>query len=79
MVNKKERLEDKIVRVLRDSGESSMSDWSLADAIWDNCMQKSQPGNGVRIAHIRRAANNGSLISGYVASFNGAFMVMLNK
>lgn len=78
MNNKKERLEDKIESILIESGESSLSDWDLANKIWDNCMTSPKSGNGVRIAHIRRAAYKSEKLDSFIDS-NGSVSVCLSK
>lgn len=50
------RLADRIKAVFDAEGVTSMDTWSLANALYDNCMQRSQPGNGGRIAVIVKAA-----------------------
>lgn len=78
MSNKKERLEDKIERILIETGERSLTDWDLANRIWDNCMAFPKAGNGVRIAHIRRAAYNSEKLSSFIDN-GGAVNVCLAK
>lgn len=49
-------LEDKIIAVVECTPMKQMTLWACANAIYDNCMAKPRPGNGARIANIRRAA-----------------------
>lgn len=55
----------------------SMSLWTLADALYDNCMQKILPGNGARVAHIRRAAEKSERLVCFHTG--GRLNVALNK
>lgn len=51
------KLEERIIDVFNQrNSKHSYSLWEMADILYDNCMQKSQPGNGGRIAAIRKAA-----------------------
>lgn len=52
------KLQDKVFIAILNSGSRTMDSWSIANKIWNNCMNHPAPGNGVRIAHIRRAAEN---------------------
>ncbi|WP_425263538.1 hypothetical protein [Vibrio owensii] len=74
----KERLEDKIVKVLEASDQNSLSSWELANAIWDNCMHTPQPGNGCKVAHIGRAARESTKLNVFIDS-NDALFVCLKK
>lgn len=74
----KEKLEDKIVKVLQESNQNSLSSWELANAIWDNCMAKPQPGNGCKVAHIGRAARSSDKLRVFIDS-NQSLHVCLAK
>jgi hypothetical protein len=51
-------LEDRIFEVLKNKPNTSCSEWSIANALYDDCMLSAHPANGARIANIRRASYN---------------------
>ena len=61
-------LEDKILNVLRLAPMKQMTTWQLANAIWDNCMGQSRPGNGIRVANIRMAAEKSDKLINWPSS-----------
>lgn len=66
---KKITLEEKIIDYFKGNSESrSQSLWIIANALYDNCMSKSQPGNGIKVANIRMAAYKSDKLEYYVNS-----------
>jgi len=51
-------LATKIVVYLNSLSNPMASTWSIADALYENTMQRSNPKNGAIIANIVRASNN---------------------
>ena len=55
---RKPTLADNIVLHLREHELRQLGTWELANALFNNCMQRALPGNGARVAALCRAANN---------------------
>ncbi len=56
----------------------SATTWSLANALYDNCMQKSQAGNGIKVANIRKVAEKSDKLD-YFIDGNGSACVALKN
>ena len=65
------------VIALLSQGANHMSLWDVANALYDNCMQMPKAGNGVRIANLRRAAENCDALVYFIGSNNGEQFVAL--
>jgi carboxylesterase type B len=66
---KKLKLEDRIVNYLKDNASNgSQSLWTIVNALYDNCMNKSQAGNGIKVANVRMAAYKSDKLSYYISS-----------
>lgn len=72
-------LEQKMIAVLNEANGSNVGAWDMANKIWDNCMTKSQPGNGARIAHLRRVGENSKKIGSFVFFSTQERMYYLKK
>jgi hypothetical protein len=57
MSTKPSPLAQRVIDLLSE-GENRMCLWSVANALYDNCMQMPKAGNGIRIANLRRVAEN---------------------
>lgn len=49
---------DNIVATLQARNLRQANTWELADALFNNCMQRNLPGNGGRITALVKAAQN---------------------
>jgi len=54
-MNNNQSLEDKIMEVLLENPTVSLSDWALANIVYNGCMNTKNPANGARIANIKKA------------------------
>ena len=70
----KEKLSDKIVKLLVESKSKSMSLWDIANHLYDNCMKLPKSWNGVKIANIRRSAENDDRLSFYINGGDEGFV-----
>ncbi len=75
----KETLEQRVIAHLTKVKVNSIDLWSLANALYDNCMSKPQPGNGARIANLRRAAEKSEKLYYYVSHTNEARVFLSKK
>ncbi|HDV5593588.1 TPA: hypothetical protein RI785_002306 [Vibrio cholerae] len=64
-------LEQKMIAILNEANGCSVSSWSMANKIYNNCMNTPKPGNGARIANLRRAAEKSVVVGTFISSING--------
>jgi hypothetical protein len=69
-------LAQRVIEHLTANPVNNISLWSLANALYDNCMSKSQAGNGARVANLRRCAERSERL-GYYPCKNGEGKVFL--
>ncbi|OXX48850.1 hypothetical protein B9J93_03755 [Vibrio sp. V17_P4S1T151] len=70
-------LEQKMIAILNETNNFSVSSWDMANKIYNNCMNTPKPGNGVRIANLRRAAEKSVVVGTFISSTNGDRMFHL--
>ena len=58
-------LAQRVIDHLTANPVNNISLWSLANALYDNCMSKSQAGNGARVANLRRCAERSDRLGYY--------------
>lgn len=75
----KKTLEEKILDIFaKEDARNSYSLWAMADLLYDNCMQKSLPGNGGRIAAIRKAAEKSDKLTYFVMHPDRQYVALNN-
>ncbi len=61
----------KVLKELKEEGSTrSVGAWEMANKIWDGCMEMPRPGNGARIAHLRRVGERSKKLGTFVNSTN---------
>ncbi len=63
---------DKIIKFLREHRNNTVSDWDIANDIYDNCMNYANKSNGARISNIRMACHKSEKIG---QSNSGWFLI----
>jgi len=55
-------LEERIIKFLLTRPNRIASDWEIANELYDNCMNKRSPSNGIRVANIRKIGHKSNVI-----------------
>lgn len=78
---KKQTLEQRIIDYLtmNPPKNNSIDLWDLANALYDNCMNFPQAGNGIKIANLRRAAEKSEKLYYFIGAADEARTCLIKK